>query len=569
MKSNRFLVLGVVIVLLVSCSDAPKIKGLIDPSIIQFSGDKALKTLREFVTQFPNRDSGQPNNQKAAEWVDEEFNRLGLTSNIDRWNVINYSRDVPLQNVVGTLPGNSPKEIVIVAHFDQSPDTYQGADNDGSGMAILMELAEIFSFGSTPEYTIVFLATDGEEYGMLGTLRYIQTHRDIDNIIAGFSLDNVGKEIYNGLRMDPRGQFRGYGALWFQLLAQEAARSIDDDWVPIMNPVISQILDQAVPVSFMDEGPMVAAGIPSFGFAGVIPPEFAQLHWDTYHSPEDLVKYQSAETIEHTGRVSEAIIRQCLAMNFFPNESGPYLFFMQTGKVLHGFPLWLIFGSIVGAFFLVAFLLGRKNNHYLFKNRKEPLIHFFSLWIPLVGSVLTTYIFVAVGLMDKYHLYPATSKDAAIYTPKWIAVILWFSVLGFLFIAGRKIATHYLKNVNHTSQNILKQVGFFIIGLCGLYLLWINPFSLIFIIPLLIWVFISGGKGTGKILDSFIFLSGGLFVFVLIYFFGFVIMKNGFSILWYLMMMFSIGMVSFPTAAMIMAVIASGLGMVVNPKYKS
>jgi hypothetical protein len=50
MKSNRFLVLGVVIVLLVSCSDAPKIKGLIDPSIIQFSGDKALKALHNSLT---------------------------------------------------------------------------------------------------------------------------------------------------------------------------------------------------------------------------------------------------------------------------------------------------------------------------------------------------------------------------------------------------------------------------------------------------------------------------------------------------------------------------------------
>lgn len=326
---------------------------------IRFSGEKALETVRQFVANFPNRDSGQPNNERAAQWIRDEFDRMGLVSHIDSWNVINYSKQVPLRNVVGVIPGKSKRQIVTVAHFDQSPDTYEGADNDGSGIAVLLQLAEIFSSEQTPNHTLVFLASDGEEYGMLGSLRYVEMHENPDSIIAALSLDNVGKELYDGLRMDPRGQFRGYGALWFQLLAQKSAESVGDEWIPMINPPILQILDQAVPISFMDEGPFVAYGVPSFGLAGNVRPEKAELHWDTYHSPDDLIKYQSAETLGHTGRVSEAILRQCLSREIFPEETGPYVYFEKSATVLRGLPLYSVFLGFLSILFVGAFVLSQ------------------------------------------------------------------------------------------------------------------------------------------------------------------------------------------------------------------
>jgi hypothetical protein len=67
------------------------------------------------------------------------------------------------------------------------------------------------------------------------------------------------------------------------------------------------------------------------------------------------------------------------------------------------------------------------------------------------------------------------------------------------------------------------------------------------------------------VLDLVLFALGGLIVYFLIYFFGFVILRNDFAILWYLMMMFSIGMIGWPTAAVILAILAAGLSMVVRP----
>ena len=60
-------------------------------------------------------------------------------------------------------------------------------------------------------------------------------------------------------------------------------------------------------------------------------------------------------------------------------------------------------------------------------------------------------------------------------------------------------------------------------------------------------------------------LAGGLIVYVLLYFFGFVILRNNFAILWYILMIFSIRMVSFWSMAVATAVLASGVALVVNP----
>jgi hypothetical protein len=119
---------------------------------------------------------------------------------------------------------------------------------------------------------------------MIGMRRYLQTHPNPRQIVAGLSLDNLGKAFYDGLVMDARGQFRGYGSLWLQLAAQAAARAAGDLWVPQIVSPADQVLSQAVPISFMDEGPLVAASIPALGFAGRVPSEAAELHWNTYHT---------------------------------------------------------------------------------------------------------------------------------------------------------------------------------------------------------------------------------------------------------------------------------------------
>ena len=251
---------------LLGCATQPNPEINYDPAALQFDGEQAFVTETAFVTQFPDRDSGQPNNRLAAEWLQTQFTELGLTCKVQAWEVINFSQPLPLNNVVCSLPGKSAQEIVILAHHDQFAGTTQGADNDGSGIAIMLELAKIFAAEGQPAYTLTFLSSDGEEYGMLGSGHYIETHPDPAQIIAAFSLDNLGKKFYDGVRMSATGQLDDVGPLWLQRTAQEAARTAGDIWVPAMKPTYEQMLTQAVPISMWDQGPLVAAGVPAIGF---------------------------------------------------------------------------------------------------------------------------------------------------------------------------------------------------------------------------------------------------------------------------------------------------------------
>ncbi len=130
--------------LLAACSPQAQPQARVDPTMIQFDGEQAFAIETTFVTQFPNRHSGQPNNRLATEWIYDQFTAAGWACSYDDWEAVLYSVVEPMRNVVCRLPGASAREILVAAHHDQASTTIQGADNDGSGIAILIQLAKIF-----------------------------------------------------------------------------------------------------------------------------------------------------------------------------------------------------------------------------------------------------------------------------------------------------------------------------------------------------------------------------------------------------------------------------------------
>lgn len=83
------------------------------------------------------------------------------------------------RNVIADLPGTNPQEIVLLgAHFD-SWDTATGANDDGSGIAVILETARILkSLGVKTKATIRFAFFSGEEQACLGSRAYVQAHND-------------------------------------------------------------------------------------------------------------------------------------------------------------------------------------------------------------------------------------------------------------------------------------------------------------------------------------------------------------------------------------------------------
>ena len=102
-------------------------------------------------------------------------------------------RDVELRNVVAVLPGASPRRIYVSAHYDtvarrtdggggetgfdwtRADNDAPGANDDGSGTALVIELARVFAqSGLQFDATIVFIALAGEEQGLVGAKLHAQ-----------------------------------------------------------------------------------------------------------------------------------------------------------------------------------------------------------------------------------------------------------------------------------------------------------------------------------------------------------------------------------------------------------
>jgi hypothetical protein len=109
-----------------------------------------------------------------------------------QWEPFQYN-SVTYYNVVATMWGTTwpDSEFIVGAHFDSVNNP--GADDNGSGTALMLEAARIISQYES-DYTIRFIAFDREEQGLIGSRAYVDDHRS-DDILAMVSTDMVAYNI--------------------------------------------------------------------------------------------------------------------------------------------------------------------------------------------------------------------------------------------------------------------------------------------------------------------------------------------------------------------------------------
>jgi hypothetical protein len=108
------------------------------------------------------------------------------------------------RNVLADLPGASSDVVLIGAHLD-SWDPAQGANDDGSGVAAVLEAARILkSLGVKPRRTIRFAFFSGEEEACLGSRAYVKAHEgEMDRTKAVVIMDE-GAQAPRGLQLHGR-----------------------------------------------------------------------------------------------------------------------------------------------------------------------------------------------------------------------------------------------------------------------------------------------------------------------------------------------------------------------------
>lgn len=123
---------------------------------------------------------------KARTYIQDELTAIGYEVKEDI-----YEDDAwPSVNLIAEHEGSKyPDEVIIVgAHYDAF---YSGADDNSTGVAAMLELATLFKDVAT-ERTIRFMAFDLEEFGLVGSERYIKYVAESDNIVGGVVMDCIG-----------------------------------------------------------------------------------------------------------------------------------------------------------------------------------------------------------------------------------------------------------------------------------------------------------------------------------------------------------------------------------------
>ncbi len=153
------------------------------------------------------------------------------------------------RNVVADLPGGALKdEVVLVgAHFD-SWDPAQGANDDGSGVAAVLEAARILkSLNVKPLRTIRFAFFSGEEEACLGSRAYVAAHeRELDRLRAVLIMDE-GAQAPLGFQIQGRTDLEAAVKARLAPLASLGAAGVS----------LEATFDQ-------DHAPFVAVGVPAF-----------------------------------------------------------------------------------------------------------------------------------------------------------------------------------------------------------------------------------------------------------------------------------------------------------------
>lgn len=293
---------------------APSKKERTDPAPV-FDGVKIKKHINALAGPgTKGRGPGEPGLDQAAVYVANRFLALELGP-FESKNLMHgfegkiEGRVYKLRNVIGKISGSDPRlageYVVISAHYDHLPAkngaVYPGANDNASGVALLLELAGYFSKHRTPR-SLVFAAFSGEEEGRLGSRDFTEklSPARFAAINADVNLDTVGT--MNGNKLIAIGAESSDS--WPGLLSAASLKS------GVAAEIAMRDLDSSDQVSFIEKG---VPAVQLFTPPGT-----------DYHQPSDTADKLNMEGIGRAGEFARELVNRLAGKDaFLPRRKAP------------------------------------------------------------------------------------------------------------------------------------------------------------------------------------------------------------------------------------------------------
>lgn len=266
----------------------------------------------------------------AADYIAKKFEEYGLKPGADNGSFYQTwtqdvldKKNVTLKNVIGIIPGTNPKlseAVVISGHYDHlglgevgakkgnKGKIHNGADDNASGVAVMLEIAKTLGKTAKPARTIIFVAFTAEESGLIGSRYFVANYKKytIDKILANLNIDTVGRLFENKLMVLNTNTAREWKFIFMGT----------DFTTGVSSELITQDLDASDQMAFIEKG---IPGVQLF-YSGI---------GSDYHVPED-----DTEKIDGAGLVKVATVAREV-IEYLAEREEPMVF---TGKARSGKP---------------------------------------------------------------------------------------------------------------------------------------------------------------------------------------------------------------------------------------
>jgi hypothetical protein len=207
-------------------------------------------------------------------------------------------------NAVATIPGASPKRIIVNAHAD---GYFQGGDDNASGLAVLVGLARYFAKQPQPKHTLIFVASGGHHGPGNGPAALVASHPELkDSTLLVINLEHVA---YLDVVRGKTRATNNTGMVW-ETSVTESAKAVG---VTNESPFLFDVWSRAPRCFGVATYQQPGTGVPGDlgGYRALNAPMTQMIQSGTfYHSSGDVVEQVPAEGLERAARFHAYLIEQ-------------------------------------------------------------------------------------------------------------------------------------------------------------------------------------------------------------------------------------------------------------------
>jgi hypothetical protein len=427
-----------------------------------FEGTTAVSTVRDIATTTPDRRAGKPGDAAVASRVKQAFLSHGFPTTIDRFD----ENGTRLVNVIGRRPGNTSKQIVVMAARDAA--TVPDEAGSAADTAALIEFARVFE-GRASQKTLVLASVDGAQLGDAGARRFAESITNPGDVVAVIVLSNLGATRSSGPLLVSWSNDVSRGSVGVE---RTVAASLREELgsIPHQEGAFAQFARLTFPVAPGAQGALLENGINSVRVSG---------SGELRPSPPD-----KHVAVLRYGSLGRSALRAVSALDAAgaPPGHGPSVYIQFAGKLLPAWPVKLLALALV-----LPALLASVDALARTRRRREPvspwLVWLASALLPFVIALALALLLVLVGVAKDAPPAPLDPRSLKLDGGAIGSLIATTVALALAWALGRSSLIRRAANLPDASAPGAACVTAIALSALATVLVFTNPYAALLLVP--------------------------------------------------------------------------------------